>query len=516
MQQLCAPPRLRRPVTPRFATKAKGVDKMACLGGGDFLRRAGAPLLAAFLALQSAERCTASFDYDGGQADAGPIKPEVFRAAAGSGPALSYGTYAPQTEGGQGAAASLLSAAHSAAASMPLMPPVNLPAVPPMVMPTPVMPPSPMVMPTPIGVPTPMVLPIPSAMPSAGSRLPATGAANHGENFGLLAFSGPVGGNPLSAQAPGLSPQGPGGNLRSRNALAASLPVHAEEGGGVTNAGPVSDTRSPVGFHASADGVYVAPRFPSTLLAIREPSEDMIKKCIMHISASKMTNGFSDTLKSGGVQLSGNAQHQLLRVMATSSPRFTSKLSAPYVLFQRATGTRLSYDVKLGIPHGCVLLPSDPNLMAYIQREGKYIVEAQVRLYPDVLASYMPSVAPVPSDILAFSANLPPNSNFQPAGHCVFVAHFTTQPENIQLSASHTQVRVEVATEAGVEVLDLEIPMLCLPQSLHRTAMWTTPVTNGTAVIVAFSPPPQTDSEWFLIRTTGDEATFRRTSAPGK
>ncbi|CDJ48362.1 hypothetical protein, conserved [Eimeria brunetti] len=297
---------------------------------------------------------------------------------------------------------------------------------------------------------------------------------------------------------------------QSRNALAAGLAVHTPEAGDVTTAAPVSDTSSPVGFFSSASGVYKVPRFPSSVHSVSEPSEDAIRNCVLRVPASKMTNGFSDTLKSGGVNIMGNASAQLLRIVATSSPRYTSKLSAPVVLFQRAMGTRVSYEIKVAVPRGCVLLPTDPNLVGFVRRDGSYVVEAAVRLLPDILADYTSSVAAVPADIVAFAAALPPDSNFQPAGHCVFVAHFTTGPENIRLSASYTQVRVEGDTALGTETLQLEIPLMCLPQSLHRTAMWATKLHNGTAVIVAFSPPPKPEPEWFVVRTSGDEAALQR------
>ncbi|CDJ28405.1 uncharacterized protein EMH_0001190 [Eimeria mitis] len=288
------------------------------------------------------------------------------------------------------------------------------------------------------------------------------------------------------------------------------LTVHTPEAGDVTTAPPVSDTSVPVGFYSSANGVYKVPRFPSSVNSVSEPSEEAIRSCILRVPASKMTNGFSDTLKSGGVNIMGNASAQLLRIIATSSPRYTSKLSAPVVLFQRAMGTRISYEMKVAVPRGCVLLPSDPSLVGFIRRDGNYVVEAAVRLLPDILAEYTSSVAAVPADLVAFAAALPPDSNFQPAGHCVFVAHFTTTPENIRLAASYTQVRVEGDTAMGTETLQLEIPLMCLPQSLHRTAMWATKLHNGTAVIVAFSPPPKPEPEWFVVRTSGDEAALQR------
>ncbi|CDJ41999.1 hypothetical protein, conserved [Eimeria tenella] len=297
---------------------------------------------------------------------------------------------------------------------------------------------------------------------------------------------------------------------RAQNALAAGLPVHTAEVGDVTGAAPVTDTSVPVGFLSSANGVYKVPRFPSGVQSVSEPNEDAIKKCILRISASQMTSGFSDTLKSGGVQITGSAFSQLLRLVGTSSPRYTSKLSAPIVLFQRAVGTRISYEIRVAVPQGCVLLPSDPNLMGLIRREGKYIVEAAVRLQPDMLAEYSSSVAAVPADVVAFAAALAPNSNFQPLGHCVYVAHFTTKPENIQLFASYTQVKVVGVTAMGMETLQLQIPLACLPQSLHRTALWSVGLHSGTAVIVAFSPPPKAEPEWFVVRTTGDEAAFSR------
>ncbi|KAL8270550.1 hypothetical protein Esti_005521 [Eimeria stiedai] len=303
------------------------------------------------------------------------------------------------------------------------------------------------------------------------------------------------------------------GSHLSQHAMAASLPVHVGEAGDVLNASLVSDTQYPVGFHSSLDGTYAVPRFPSAVHNIRQPTAEMIKKCILRISANRMTNGFSDTLKSGGVQVLGNAREQLLRIIATSSPRFTSKIGAPYVLFQRAMGVRQTYELKVSVPRGCVLLPNDSNLMTFITRMGKYITDMSVRLQPDTRAVYTSSVAAIPADILTYAANLPQNSNFQPVGHCVFIAHFMATPENVKMQASHTEVLVEVAGEAGLETLGLEIPVKCLPQSLQRIAMWTAPMAAGTAVIVAFSPPPHPQSEWFLLRSTSDENEFNTTSS---
>ncbi|KAL8446691.1 hypothetical protein Emag_004639 [Eimeria magna] len=302
------------------------------------------------------------------------------------------------------------------------------------------------------------------------------------------------------------------GSLVSQNAMAASLPLQTEEAGNVLNASLVTDTQYPVGFHSSADGTYAVPRFPSAVHNTRQPSEEMIKKCILRISAARMTNGFSDTLKSGGVQVLGNAREQLLRILATSSPRFTSKVGAPYVLLQRAMGVRHTYELKVSVPRGCVLLPNDVNLMAYVTRMGKYITDMSVRLLPDILAVYTSSVAAIPADILTYAANLPHNSNFQPVGHCVFIAHFMAPPENIKMQASYTEVLVEVRGDGGLETLGLQIPVKCLPQSLQRIAMWTAPMTTGTAVIVAFSPPPRPQSEWFLLRSTSDENEFNSIS----
>ncbi|KAL8431284.1 hypothetical protein ACSSS7_005369 [Eimeria intestinalis] len=298
------------------------------------------------------------------------------------------------------------------------------------------------------------------------------------------------------------------GTLVSQSAMAAGLPLPTEEAGDVLNASLVSETQYPVGFHSSVDGTYAMPRFPSAVRNIRQPSEEMIKKCILRIPASRITNGFSDTLKSGGVQVLGNAREQLLRIIASSSPRFTSKVGAPYVLLQRALGVRQTYELKVSVPRGCVVLPNDANLMAFITRVGKYITDLKVRLLPDILAVYSSSVAAIPADILTFAANLPHNSNFQPVGHCVFIAHFMATPGNIKMQASHTEVFVEVVGEAGLETLGLQIPVKCLPQSLQRIAMWTAPMTTGTAVIVAFSPPPRPQSEWFLLRSTSDENEF--------
>lgn len=272
----------------------------------------------------------------------------------------------------------------------------------------------------------------------------------------------------------------------------------------------MTDTSVPVGFYSSSTGVYKVPRFPSSVYSVSEPSEDAIKHCTLRVSASKMTNGFSDNLKSGGVNIMGNASNQLLRIVATSSPRYNSKLGAPWVLLQRAMGTRVSYEMKMAVPRGCVLLAHDPNLVGLVRREGNYVVEVSIRLAPDTLAEYTSSVAAVPADIVAFAASLPPDSNFQPVAHCVFVAHFSTQPDDIRLQASYTQVRVEGNTALGTETLQLETPLMCLPQSLHRISMWTTKLFNGTGVIVAFSPPPKTDQEWFVVRTAGDEAALQR------
>ncbi|KAL8439771.1 hypothetical protein Efla_002673 [Eimeria flavescens] len=325
-------------------------------------------------------------------------------------------------------------------------------------------------------------------------------------------------GDPGSLLAGGLGTGGPllVNSKLSQTAMAASLPLETGEPGDVLNASLVSDTSSPVGFHSSVNGTYAVPRFPSAVHNIRQPSEEQIKKCILRIPASKMTNGFSDTLKSGGVQIMGNSKEQLLKVISSSSPRYTSKFAAPYVLFQRATGARVHYELKLGVPRGCVLLPTDPNLMAFVTRIGKYITEAKVKLLPDILAVYSPSVAAIPADVLSFAARLPPNSNFQSAGHCVFIAHFMAPPESIKMSASYTEVLIEVGAEVGsYEALGMQIPVKCLPQSLQRIAMWTAPMTTGTAVIVAFSPPPhpQLQAEWFLLRSTSDENEFNSTAS---
>ncbi|KAL8446881.1 hypothetical protein Emed_004760 [Eimeria media] len=371
----------------------------------------------------------------------------------------------------------------------------------------------------PLGAPPMQQLPGMQAPMGAAATGGAAAAAAGGFGFGGNAdFAGIYGLNPSMGVGTLPSAAGGVGDLQagslSHNAMAASLPLQTEEAGDVLNANLVSDTSYPVGFHSSLDGTYAVPRFPSAVHNPRQPSEEMIKKCILRISATRMTNGFSDTLKSGGVQVMGNPREQLLRILATSSPRFTSKVGAPYVLFQRAMGVRHTYELKVSVPRGCVLLPNDVNLMAHVTRMGKYITDLRVRLLPDILAVYTSSVAAIPADILTFAANLPHNSNFQPVGHCVFIAHFMASPENINMQASYTEVLVEVRGDAGLETLGLQIPVKCLPQSLQRIAMWTAPMTTGTAVIVAFSPPPRPQSEWFLLRSTSDEHEFNSIS-PG-
>lgn len=362
------------------------------------------------------------------------------------------------------------------------------------------------------GAPNPVVG-WPPFQPQASAAPPAAGPGP-GIASGFLSFPGGIPNNPaagvLGAGVAGIGGWGPPSSRESRNALAAGLTLHTPESGDVLTAPCVSDTSVPVGFFPSCNGVYKVPRFPSSVHSLSEPSEEAIKNCAVRVSASQMTNGFSDNLKSGGVNVTGNAHSQLLRIIATSSPRYTSKLGSPIVLFQRVMGMRLSYEVKVAVPKGCVLLHGDPRAMAVIRRDGSYVVGAVIIVPPDVPAEYTSSVAAVPADLVAFAAGLPPDSNFQPAGHCVFVAHFTTTPDNIRLFASLTQVRVEAQSALGTETLQLEIPLVCLPQSLHRTAIWATPLHNGTAAIVAFSPPPKPEPEWFVVRTSGDEAALQR------
>ncbi|XP_026193576.1 uncharacterized protein LOC34619016 [Cyclospora cayetanensis] len=297
--------------------------------------------------------------------------------------------------------------------------------------------------------------------------------------------------------------------LRSQKALAASLPVITNKAGDVMNADPVVDTSVPVGFLSSANGVYLAPRFPSTLQAVAEPSEDALKSCIMRVSVRTLTNEFSDTLKWGSVKVEGSSVNQLLQVLSTSAPRFTSKLAAPMVLLQRAAGARVKYNVKLAVPKGCALLPNDQTAMVLVKSIGSYIYGVDITLRPDMMGQYMPSVVGVPSDLIAFASKLPENSNFQPVGHCAFVARFSASPEEISLGASFTRVRIVALTQYGSEALELQIPIECLPQSLHRTALWSTKLSSGTAVFVAFSPPPRDDNEWFPIRHTDYEVDFQ-------
>lgn len=306
---------------------------------------------------------------------------------------------------------------------------------------------------------------------------------------------------------------GAAGKDFSRNAMVAGLSVDVKVPGSDILSTTVTDTRVPVGFHASASGTYVVPRFPSSVRSISEPTEEMIKHCMLQVTASKMTNGFSGTLKSGGVQVSGDPYHQLLRFRATSIPRYTSKVAAPVTLVQRLAGTKLGYESKLAVPPGCVLLPADPNLMVLVRQDGKYIGDVLVRLHPDSFATFVSSIASLPTGVLAMAAKLAPNSNFQPVGHCVFVAHFLTPPDTIQLMASFTEVRIIVATELDRESLGMKIPRNCLPQSPHRTAFWTTPVSNGTVVVVAFSPPPRSQNPWFVLPSVSDESVFNRTAA---
>lgn len=469
------------------------------------LRKANCAILAAFFLLQRPDRGDAAFsDLTGSTVDnilrqAVPPKPPV-QTPAPTFPQEAYGRELPLQR--QDAAAGATAGAASAAVTQG--PPSRSAGYFPQSMQA-------------FGGATnpaaavPALQPQPAAAPLASGT--GSGVASGFPSFSVGTSSLPTAGISGAGAVGGVTGVGgwhPVTSRYSRKALAAGLTVHTPEAGDVTTAAPVSDTSVPVGFFSSSTGVYKVPRFPSSVQSLSEPSEEAIRNCILRVPATKMTNGFSDTLKSGGVNIMGNASSQLLRFIATSSPRYTSKLSVPLVLFQRAMGARVSYEIKVAVPKGCVLLPSDPNLVGFVRRDGNYVVEAAVRLFPDILAGYTSSVAPVPADLVAFAAALPPDSNFQPVGHCVFVAHFSTAPENIRLWASYTQVRVEGDTALGTETLQLEIPLVCLPQSLHRTAMWATKLYNGTAIIVAFSPPPKPEPEWFVLRTSGDEGALQR------
>lgn len=270
---------------------------------------------------------------------------------------------------------------------------------------------------------------------------------------------------------------------------------------------PVSDTSKPVGFHQSTTGYYVSPRFMPSVAHMRSPGKHMLQSCILDVPASQLTNGFSQNLRSGSVQAYVNPHDQLIKYVATSYPRFTSKSPArvAVVLVERARGKRNTYEIVVDAPQGCVVLLNDPYAAMWINGSGDYIEGVKLRLSPEVYATYNPSAAPVPASLMNQLNSLKAGENFRRVGHCIYIASFAAPAENIQVMASLRHVVVKARLSGVEESLTLEIPLACLPQFLHRTNLWVVPSISGSAVIAAFSPPPppsKSDGRWRMVPST--------------